>query len=59
LPQERQQELKPQERSIMFNRLGWTLVLLTVFAAGCVSVGRTDGIYSPGYHIGGLSMTGH
>ncbi|MES2793957.1 MAG: hypothetical protein V4719_30365 [Planctomycetota bacterium] len=43
----------------MFNRLGWALVLLTVFTAGCVSVGRTDGIYSPGYQIGGLTMTGH
>ena len=43
----------------MFNRIGWTLLLLSVFIAGCVSVGRTDGIYSPGYHIGGLSMTGH
>ena len=52
-------EPKPQERSIMFYRLRWTLVILTVFVAGCVSVGRTDGIYSPGYHIGGLPMTGH
>ena len=43
----------------MFYRLRWTLVILTVFVAGCVSVGRTDGIYSPGYHIGGLPMTGH
>ena len=43
----------------MYYRLGWTLVLLTVFMAGCVAPGRTDGIYSPGYRIGGLSMTGH
>ncbi len=40
-------------------RLGVTLVLLTVFATGCVAPGRTDGIYSPGYRIGGLPMTGH
>ncbi len=43
----------------MFNRLGWSLLLLIVFAAGCVAVGRTDGIYSPGYEIGGIPMTGH
>lgn len=43
----------------MFNRLGWTLVLLALFAAGCVSAGRTDGIYSPGYHIGGIPITGY
>jgi hypothetical protein len=42
----------------MFNRLGWTLLLLGVFMSGCVSPGRTDGIYSPGYHIGGIPMTG-
>ena len=43
----------------MFNRMEWTLVLLIMFVSGCVSVGRTDGIYSPGYQIGGLPMTGH
>lgn len=43
----------------MFNRLGWTLVLLTMLIAGCVSPGRTDGIFSPGYHIGGIPVDGH
>lgn len=43
----------------MFNRLGWTLLLLIAMSAGCVSVGRTDGIYSPGYQIGGYPTTGH
>ena len=48
-----------QERSIMFNRMGWMLVLLAVFMSGCVSVGRTDGIYTPGYQVSGLPLTGH
>lgn len=44
---------------MFFRRLGWTLLLfgsLTVatVVSGCVSPGRTDGIFSPGYRIGGV-----
>jgi hypothetical protein len=46
---------------MFFRRLGWTLLLfgsLTLGAAlsGCVSPGRTDGLFSPGYQIGGTPV---
>lgn len=40
-------------------RWGWALALIALFVSGCVSPGRTSGIYTPGYRIGGLPTTGH
>jgi hypothetical protein len=43
---------------MFFRRLGWTLLIFGSLAlgtlSGCVSPGRTDGIFSPGYRIGGV-----
>ncbi|MDB5386487.1 MAG: hypothetical protein JWM11_2133 [Planctomycetaceae bacterium] len=46
---------------MFFRRLGWTLLIfgsLTLVSglSGCVSPGRTDGIFSPGYRIGGAPI---